>query len=246
MRIIPAVDLKDGKCVRLLKGEFDKTTEYSSDPAAIGRRFSALDVTDLHLVDLDGARSGAQQNREIVAEIAAQSRLAVQLGGGIRVRADVEGWLDAGVTRCVIGSVAIYEPRVVIEWMEELGADRLVPALDVRLDENAMPMLTAKGWTEDTGVSLWEALDEYTAAGAIHVLCTDVSRDGAMEGPNFHLYAEILQRYPTLQLQASGGVRDIEDLELLRELGVPAAITGRALLDGKITEAEVSSFRRSE
>ncbi|MDJ0748696.1 MAG: 1-(5-phosphoribosyl)-5-[(5-phosphoribosylamino)methylideneamino]imidazole-4-carboxamide isomerase [Woeseiaceae bacterium] len=246
MRIIPAIDLKDGKCVRLFKGEFDKTTEYSSDPAAIGRRFSALDVDDLHIVDLDGARSGAQQNRKIVSEIAEQSRLAVQLGGGIRARADVAGWLDAGVTRCVIGSVAIYEPRVVVEWMEEFGADRVVPALDVRLDEDGVPMLTAKGWTEEAGVSLWEALDEYTAAGAIHVLCTDVSRDGAMEGPNFHLYADILQRYPTLQLQASGGVRDIEDLELLRELGLPAAITGRALLDGAITEAEVSSFRRSE
>ncbi len=246
MRIIPAIDLKDGKCVRLFKGEFDKTTEYSNDPAAIGRRFSALDVADLHIVDLDGARSGTQQNREIVAEIAAQSALAVQLGGGIRDRDDVAGWLNAGVTRCVIGSVAIYEPQVVAGWIKEFGADHIVLALDVRLDDEGTPVLTAKGWTEDAGVTLWKALDDYAASGAIHVLCTDVSRDGAMEGPNFHLYAEILQRYPTLQLQASGGVRDIEDLEMLRELGVPAAITGRALLDGEISEAEVSSFRQSE
>ena len=246
MRIIPAIDLKDGKCVRLFKGEFDKTTEYSNDPAAIGRRFSALDVVDLHIVDLDGARSGTQQNREIVREIAAQSALEVQLGGGIRGRTDIVNWLDAGVTRCVIGSVAIYEPPVVIGWMEEFGADHVVLALDVRLDDEDTPFLTAKGWTEDAGVALWDALDQYEAAGAIHVLCTDVSRDGAMEGPNFHLYAEILQRYPTLQLQASGGVRDIEDLEMLRELGVPAAITGRALLDGEISEAEVALFRQSE
>ncbi len=246
MRIIPAIDLKDGKCVRLFKGEFDKTTEYSNDPAAIGRRFSALDVTDLHIVDLDGARSGAQQNHGIVAEIASESRLDIQLGGGIRGRDDVAGWLDAGVARCVIGSVAIYEPQVVAGWMDEFGPDHIVLALDVRLDGEGVPLLTAKGWTEESGVTLWESLDAYAASGAIHVLCTDVSRDGAMEGPNFHLYAEILQRYPTLQLQASGGVRDIEDLEMLRELGVPAAITGRALLDGEISEAEVSSFRQSE
>lgn len=246
MRIIPAIDLKDGKCVRLFQGDFDKTTEYSNDPAAIGRRFSALDVTDLHIVDLDGARSGAQQNRDIVREIAAQSQLEVQLGGGIRGRDDVAAWLDAGVTRCVVGSVAIYEPQVVVAWMEEFGADHIVLALDVRLDDDGVPVLTAKGWTEESGVTLWESLDEYSASGAIHVLCTDVSRDGAMEGPNFHLYAEVLQRYPTLQLQASGGVRDIEDLEMLRELGLPAAITGRALLDGEISEAEVSSFRQSE
>ena len=246
MKIIPAIDLKDGKCVRLFQGEFDRTTEYSTDPAAIGRRFSALDVTDLHIVDLDGARSGTQQNHDIVREIAAQSELAIQLGGGIRERDDVAAWLDAGVTRCIIGSVAIYEPRVVAGWMDDFGAEHIVLALDVRLDEDGTPVLTAKGWTEDAGVTLWQSLDGYAAAGAIHVLCTDVSRDGAMEGPNFHLYAEILQRYPTLQLQASGGVRDIEDLEMLRELGVPAAITGRALLDGKITEAEVSSFRQSE
>ncbi len=246
MKIIPAIDLKDGKCVRLLKGDFEQSTEYSSDPAAIARRFSALDVNDLHIVDLDGARSGTQQNHGIVAEIASQSALALQLGGGIRGQDDVAGWLNSGVTRCVVGSVAIYEPQLVKGWLGEFGADRIVLALDVRLDRDGMPVLTAQGWTEDAGLSLWEALDDYVAAGAVHVLCTDVARDGAMAGPNFHLYAEILQRYPTLQLQASGGVRDIEDLEMLRELGVPAAITGRALLDGEITAAEVSSFRQSE
>ena len=246
MKIIPAIDLKDGKCVRLFKGDFDQTTEYSSNPTAIGKRFSALEVDDLHIVDLDGARSGQQKNHSIVADIAAQSDLAIQLGGGIRGQDDVERWLDAGVARCVVGSVAIYEPQVVSGWIHEFGENRIVLALDVRLDPDNTPLLTAKGWTEDSELSLWEALDTYAAAGARHVLCTDVARDGAMEGPNFHLYAEILQRYPTLQLQASGGVRDIADLEMLRELGVPAAITGRALLDGEITEAEVASFRQGE
>ena len=246
MRIIPAIDLKDGRCVRLYQGDFDRTTEYSSNPPEIGRRFSALDVDDLHIVDLDGARSGTQGNRAIVAEIAGASDLDVQLGGGIRDREDVSSWLEAGVTRCVLGSVAIREPAVVRDWLREFGADRIVLALDVRLADDGTPLLTAGGWTEDSGTTLWEALDGHADAGAVHVLCTDVARDGAMEGPNFDLYVEILNRYPRLQLQASGGVRDIDDLELLRELGVPAAITGKALLDGKITDAEVAAFRRSE
>jgi phosphoribosylformimino-5-aminoimidazole carboxamide ribotide isomerase len=132
----------------------------------------------------------------------------------------------------------------VTDWFDEFGPEALVLALDVRLDDDGTPLLTTHGWTEDSGISLWECLDAY--AGARHVLCTDVSRDGAMTGPNFELYVEILNRYPALQLQASGGVRDIDDLELLRELGVPAAITGRALLDGQISTEEIQSFRRSE
>ena len=243
MRIIPAIDLKDGKCVRLLKGDFEKTTEYSSNPAAIGQRFSALDVEDLHIVDLDGARTGTQQHRSIVTEIAAQSGLTVQLGGGIRERDDVARWLDAGVARCVVGSIAISKPETVKQWLREFGTDAIVLALDIKLNESGVPMLTTQGWTEESGVSLWDCIDLYRDVGAQHVLCTDVARDGAMTGPNFNLYASILERFPNLILQASGGVRNIGDLHSLRELGVPAAITGRALLDGEITATEVTSFR---
>ena len=245
MNIIPAIDLKDGKCVRLFQGDFAKTTEYSRDPAAIGRRFSALTVKNLHIVDLDGARSGSQQNADIVTAIAGESGLEIQLGGGIRNRGDVAHWLANGVTRCVIGSTAINDSERVQQWIAEFGGDAVVLALDVRLDENGTPLLTTHGWTEDSGLSLWECLDGYADAGAVHVLCTDVGRDGAMTGPNFALYAEILQRYHHLQLQASGGVRNIDDLELLREIGLPAAITGRALLDGEITEAEVAAFQQN-
>ncbi len=246
MRIIPAIDLKNGTCVRLFKGDFDRVTEYSSNPVDIGKRFSALRVEDLHIVDLDGARTGAQQNHMIVSEIALATGLDVQLGGGIRTRNDVAKWLSNGVTRCVIGSVAIREPATAVKWIGEFGCDAIVLALDVKLDNDGTPMLTTQGWIEDTETTLWDCLDRYDDAGIRHVLCTDVARDGAMTGPNLPLYVDILQRYPTLQLQASGGVRDIDDLELLREIGAPAAITGRALLDGTITEAEVASFRQSE
>ena len=245
MRIIPAIDLKGGLCVRLLQGDFDKVTEYSSNPVALGERFSALDVEELHIVDLDGARTGAQENQGIVREIAQATGLRVQLGGGIRTAEHVVSWLSNSVTRCVVGSVAINEPATVKSWIEDFGSDAIVLALDVKLSVDGTPMLTTQGWTEDTETSLWECIDAYGSAGIRHVLCTDVARDGAMSGPNFRLYAEILQRYPTLQLQASGGVRDIDDLELLREIGAPAAITGRALLDGAITEAEVATFQRS-
>ena len=225
MKIIPAIDLKDGKCVRLFQGDFEQTTEYSSNPAEIAERFSALAVEDLHIVDLDGARTGAQQHHKIVAEIAGKSGLAVQLGGGIRTRD---------------------EPQTVASWFREFGADSIVLALDIKLDQGGTPSLTTQGWTEDSGVTLWECIDAYADVGVTHVLCTDVSRDGAMTGPNFELYVEILNRYPRLKLQASGGVRNIDDLELLRELGLPAAITGRALLDGEITKAEVATFQQSE
>ena len=245
MRIIPAIDLKDGKCVRLFKGEFDKTTEYSSDPASVGRRFSMLDVEDLHIVDLDGARTGSQENRAIVSEIASQSGLAIQLGGGIRERTDVTTWLGAGVTRCVVGSVAITDSETVKQWLGEFGSDAIVLALDIKFDHAGTPMLTTHGWTEESGISLWDCIDSYGGAGIRHVLCTDVSRDGAMTGPSFELYSELLRRYPDLQLQASGGVRNIADLEQLRALHVPAAITGRALLDGEITAEEIVSFRRN-
>ena len=246
MKIIPAIDLRRGRCVRLLKGDFDKETEYSSNPSEIGRQFSNLDVGDLHIVDLDGALTGAQGNRHIVSELVRESGLEVQVGGGIRSREDVSDWLDKGVSRCVIGSLAVKEPDIVMSWLGEFGPDAIVIALDVRLEAGGRPMLTTQGWTEESDVSLWECLDNYENAGVRHLLCTDVLRDGTMTGPNFDLYVEILNRYPALQLQASGGVRNIDDLELLRELGVPAAITGRALLDGRISATEIHSFQRSE
>lgn len=231
--------------MRLFKGDFTQTTEYSNDPLAVARQFSALEVQDLHIVDLDGARSGTQQNREIVAGIAAETGLAIQLGGGLRDRATVAGWLANGVTRCVIGSMAITTPDVVSEWILEFGADALVLALDVRIGDDAMPMLTTHGWTRNANTSLWDCLEQYSRHGLRHVLCTDVSRDGAMAGPNVALYVETLRRYPGLQLQASGGVRNIDDLQELRNKGIPAAISGRALLDGEITTQEVASFRQS-
>lgn len=245
MKIIPAIDLKGGKCVRLYKGDFDKTTEYSNDPVKVARRFSELDVEDLHIVDLDGARSGEQLNRSIVRAIAADTGLRIQLGGGIRDRSTIAEWLNDGVNRCVIGSLAVTDTLEVKEWLREFGSDRIVLALDVNISPDGTPVLATHGWTQSANLSLWQCLDAYCQNGMIHILCTDISRDGAMTGPNADLYAEILERYPEIQLQASGGVRNIDDLLELRARGIPSAISGKALLDGEITAKEVAIFRQN-
>jgi phosphoribosylformimino-5-aminoimidazole carboxamide ribotide isomerase len=245
MNIIPAIDLQDGKCVRLLRGDFEQMTEYSSDPSEIARQFADLDVTTLHLVDLDGARTGEQRNRDIIAAIAAESKMQLQLGGGIRDLATLTGWFDVGVQRCVVGSLALTDPDTVKAWLNKYGRERIVLALDVRFDHHHEPMVTTHGWTRDSDTTLFECIDDFLSAGLQHVLCTDVSRDGAMTGPNFALYERIMTRYPKLSLQASGGVRHIEDLEQLRRLGVPSAISGRALLDGRISAEEIAAFQQN-
>ncbi|MGI9273168.1 MAG: 1-(5-phosphoribosyl)-5-[(5-phosphoribosylamino)methylideneamino]imidazole-4-carboxamide isomerase [Woeseiaceae bacterium] len=245
MNIIPAIDLRDGKCVRLLQGDFEKTTEYSDDPAEIARQFADLSATNLHIVDLDGAQSGEQKNRDIVAAIAAESNMDIQLGGGIRDDKILSAWLESGVQRCVIGSLAITKPDTVKAWLSRFGSDKIVLALDVRYDEHNEPVITTHGWTRDSKATLFECIDDFMNAGLRHVLCTDVSRDGAMSGPNFELYERIMATYPDLLLQASGGVRHIEDMQQLRRIGVPAAISGRALLDGKISAEEIAAFQQN-
>lgn len=245
MKIIPAIDLKDGCCVRLFKGDFERQTHYSSQPLDVARQFHELGFRYLHVVDLDGAQSGRQVNRERVRQLVDDSGLQVQLGGGVRDLDTVTAWFDAGVQRLVIGSLAVTEPDTVMNWMREFGADRFVLALDCRCDENAVPWLATHGWVRQTDLTLWDSIARYDGAGLRHVLCTDVSRDGAMSGPSLELYREFNRRFPTLELQASGGVRNIGDLQDLRELGAAAAITGRALLDGCITAEEISSFPQS-
>lgn len=245
MQLIPAIDLKDGKCVRLFQGDFDKQTDYSTDPLEVAQRFATFGTRDLHVVDLDGARTGSQCNAGAVRRIAEQTDFEIQLGGGIRSREVLVNWFNNGMSRGVIGSLAVAEPRTVKAWFNEFGAERLVLALDVSLDNAGTPFLSTHGWTTTSEVTLWECIDDYLADGLTHVLCTDISRDGALAGPNIQLYGEILKRYPGLQLQASGGVRDVNDLLALQEQGLPAAISGRALLDGAISADEVSSFRQS-
>lgn len=246
MKVIPAIDLKAGNCVRLFQGDFDQVTVYSDNPVAVAEQYAELATTDLHIVDLDGARSGNQDNRDIIAGIAAATNMAIQLGGGIRDSETLETWFDAGVARGVVGSLAITEPDTVKAWLARYGADRIVLALDVIIGDDSVPLVATHGWTSSSTSTVFECIEDFSSAGLRHVLCTDVSRDGAMAGPNLELYQQIINRFPDLQLQASGGVRDIDDLHTLRAAGLPAAITGRALLDERITTGEIRSFRQGE
>jgi phosphoribosylformimino-5-aminoimidazole carboxamide ribotide isomerase len=244
MELIPAIDLKDGGCVRLFQGRFDAVTEYPADPVALALRYAGLGARWVHCVDLDGARDGAAGNLETIRRISAELPGRLQVGGGIRDRAAAQRLLDAGVGRVVIGSVAAEDPPAVIRWLGELGPERLVLALDVSCEADE-PMLVSRGWTERSEFTLWQALDRYGAAGARHVLCTDVSRDGAFTGPAVDLYRECAARFPSMCFQASGGVRHVADLESLAASGAGAAIVGRALLEGRISEQELQPFLRS-
>jgi len=242
MKVIPAIDIKDGCCVRLLKGDFNRETKYDSDPIAVARRFNTFGCDVLHLVDLDGALTGQRANRKIASRIVSESIFDVQLGGGIRSAESIQALLDVGITRCVIGSIAVTDPKAVSGWLKRFDPDSIVLALDVRLDTSGIPQLSTHGWTKNSKTSLWSAVDTYVDVGVHHILCTDIDRDGAMKGPNVDLYRKFVDRYPDIRLQASGGIRDVDDLVGLRETGAAAAITGRALLDGCITAREISSF----
>ena len=245
MQLIPAIDLRNGKCVRLYQGRYDAETVYADDPAEVLDRYVALGARLVHVVDLDGARDGSQANAVAVARLVSQGQAELQLGGGIRDSTTVARWLDAGVVRVVVGSAAVTAPDEVASWFGAFGAERIVPAFDVRLDTDGVPRLATHGWERQTALSLWDAVERYLAHGLRHVLCTDVARDGALTGPNVDLYREAIRRYPTIAWQASGGVRDVADLADLASIGAAGAISGRALLDGRMHPEELSPFLRN-
>jgi phosphoribosylformimino-5-aminoimidazole carboxamide ribotide isomerase len=243
MQLIPAIDLRDGRCVRLLQGRFDAETVYGNDPGLILQRYHDLGARYVHVVDLDGARDGSQGNHAAIAALAAAyPDLRLQVGGGIRTRAVAAAMLALGVQRVVVGSVAVTQPEEVQAWLREFGPDRVVLAFDVRLAADGEPRLTTHGWASQTTTRLWDLLDDYLPHGARHVLCTDVARDGALTGPNLDLYAAAVRRYPGLQWQASGGVSSGADLQALAATGAAAVISGRALLEDRIPAEELAPF----
>lgn len=235
MQLIPAIDLLDGNVVRLFRGDFEQSTCYGREAVAFASRFRDAGADALHVVDLNAARGDAQSNRGLVRELAALDGLRVQCGGGVRSEESIRELLEAGADRVVIGSLAVREPARVIAWLKHFGNGRIVVALDVILSAEGEPQLLTHGWREASGVSLWPLLDRYTEAGLRHLLCTDIGRDGTLQGPNLELYREVLRRHRTLSLQASGGIGDIDDVRALRDENVPAAILGRSLLDGRVS-----------
>ncbi len=242
MLLIPAIDLRDGRCVRLFKGDFNAETRYEYDPLDLLARYVGYGATWLHVVDLDGAKDGVLANRPTIVRLAAQRTLRIQVGGGMRSAAVIEDVLAQGVERVVVGSAAIENPTEVVAWFRHFGADRICLALDVKVDSDGEPKVRTRGWTEGTGVTLWNALEPFLAVDLKHVLCTDIDRDGALTGPNLDLYRRALARYPGIAWQASGGVRDAADLAALASLRMAAAVSGKALLEQRITSEELRPF----
>ncbi len=242
MLLIPAIDLRRGRCVRLFQGDFDAETRYGYEPLELLARYRSLGALWLHVVDLDGARDGVLANREVIAALAAEGGIHLQVGGGVRDAGTIEDLLAAGIERVVIGSAAVERPREVSGWIERFGADRICLALDVRVDERGEPQVRTRGWREAGARSLWEVLASYRPDSIRHVLCTDIARDGALAGPNFGLYSTAVARFPGIAWQASGGVRDAGDLHSLAAIGVAAAISGKALLEQRITPEELRPF----
>ena len=236
LEIIPALDLRGGRVVRLQQGDYARQTDYAIDAVEQARRYRGAGARRLHVVDLDGARDGRFDNLVLIEQLAALD-FEVQAGGGVREDADLQRLFDAGVQRVVVGSVAVRDPQRVIEWIALHGAERIVIALDTRLLD-AMWTLSAAGWTEAAALTLDELAPRFAAAGARHLLCTDIARDGMLSGPNLDLYAYLGALAPTMGVQASGGVRDLADVHALRATPAAAVILGRSLLEGHLDLAE--------
>ena len=237
MILYPAIDLIAGRCVRLSQGDFDRETGYAEAPAEALTRFAEAGATWAHIVDLDGARAKKPRQHALLADLAKASPLKLQVAGGVRTPAHVATLLDAGVTRVVVGSLAVNDPAAFTALLEQFGPDRLTLALDVRIEgeivDRGKAMVATHGWAEGSGQSLDEVLDHFPAVR--HLLVTDIGRDGMLSGPNVPLIQAIVDWYPYVALQASGGIATLDDLALLLQSGAVGAIVGKALWEGRFT-----------
>jgi len=236
--IIPAIDLIDGQTVRLYQGSYDKTTQYQQTPFELRDLYAEAGAGVLHLVDLNGAKDAAKRQLPLLKQLMQRAPLPIQVGGGVRTEQDVIDLLEAGASRVVIGSLAIREPALVQQWLRTYGGDKIVLALDVAINDKGEKPLPSHGWIEASNITLEQVLDGFIAAGARHVLCTDISRDGTLQGPNVALYQELAAKYPQILWQASGGVGNLEHIRSLTGSGVAGVILGRALLEGKFSIKE--------
>jgi len=229
MNIIPAIDLIDGQCVRLRQGDYAQKTVYHADPLEMAKSFEAVGIQKLHLVDLDGAKAGRVINFKVLERIASGTNLEVDFGGGIKTTPEVEEVFNAGAKQVTIGTLAVKQRDLFLQWLERYGSDRIILGADVKNG-----LISIHGWQEESDLTLTAFLEDYLSKGIRHVLCTDVSKDGMMAGPAIELYQSILKTFPDIQLIASGGVRHMEDLEALTQIGCASAVVGKAIYEGSI------------
>lgn len=238
MKIYPAIDLMDGQVVRLAQGRFDSKTTYAQAPLEAAQAFVRDGASYLHVVDLDGARQGKPMQVELLRSLAAEVPLKLQVGGGVRSTEHVQTLIAAGVDRVILGSLAIQDPNLTKRIFETFSGDHITLGLDVMLDDTGEPRVATHGWQQVSTVSAHEVLDRYLSIGLSQVLCTDISRDGMMRGPNFELYKTLQKQYPHLCILASGGMHRVSDIKQLKEDGVGGAIIGKALYEGTIALQE--------
>ncbi len=234
IEIIPAIDLIDGKCVRLSQGDFARKKIYNENPLEVAKQFEAFGLERLHIVDLDGAKTGAIVNLKVLEKIAANTNLTIDFGGGIKTNKDVRAVFDAGAEMASVGSVAVKEPEKFFAWIEKWGGEKFLLGADVRDGK-----ISINGWQTETDLEILPFLQNYSARGARQVFCTDISKDGLLQGSSNELYAEILAHLPELKLIASGGVSRIEDVFELDEIGCAGVIIGKAIYEGKIKLEEL-------
>jgi phosphoribosylformimino-5-aminoimidazole carboxamide ribotide isomerase len=237
MQIIPAIDLIDGKCVRLTEGDYAQKKIYNEDPLEVAKQFEGAGLMRLHLVDLDGAKAGEVVNWKVLEKIANKTSLKIDFGGGIKTEATLKTVMDTGATYATIGSLAVKERVVFEEWIARFGPAIFMLGADVYAEKIAVG-----GWLEKTTIDVYDFIGSYMDKGVTQLFCTDIQKDGKLEGPSIELYQKIIQQFPTLQLIASGGVSQLKDLEDLRRIGCSAAIVGKAIYENKITLAELSKF----
>jgi phosphoribosylformimino-5-aminoimidazole carboxamide ribotide isomerase len=237
MQIIPAIDIIEGKCVRLTEGDYAQKKIYNEDPLEVAKQFEGVGLMRLHLVDLDGAKAGTVMNWKVLEKIANKTSLVIDFGGGIKTEATLKTVLDTGAAYATIGSLAVKERQTFEQWIEGFGAAVFMLGADVYEEKIAVG-----GWIEKTTIDVYDFIGSYMQKGVTQLFCTDIQKDGKLEGPSLALYQKILQQYPTLQLIASGGVSQLKDLEELRTIGCSAAIVGKAIYENKISLLELSKF----
>lgn len=237
IEIIPAIDIIDGKCVRLTQGDYNQKTVYNEEPVEVAKMFEDAGIKRLHTVDLDGARSSHVVNTRVIERIATHTNLTIDFGGGIKSDEDLRKAFDAGAQMVTIGSVAVKEPELFASWVETYGGDKIILGADVKNG-----YISISGWLEEGEQKLMDFIYHHTKNGIHNVLCTDISRDGMLQGPAIELYKDIMAHYPTLHLIASGGVSCINDIERLNEAGIPAVVFGKAIYEGRINLKELERF----
>ena len=237
IEIIPAIDIIDGKCVRLSQGDYSRKTTYAGSPVNMARLYAEAGVKRLHLVDLDGAKAGEPENLDVLREIAAESLLKIEWGGGIKSREGLESVLDAGADFAIIGSLAVKDPQLMEEWLKEFGVDRIILGADIRNGK-----VSVNGWLEDSSLSIYDLIERFIPCGLKEVICTDISKDGMLEGPSTQLYVELAERFPGIIFTVSGGISSMEDVRELDRLGLPRVIVGKAIYENRISLDEINNY----